>query len=263
MKLWLTILSILFLTGCSSNKTDMKKIVFLHHSTGEAIWKGSTNRYIYRLTGKGDVQKFFSTYNRKNKTTYEISAVNFPKSTPYGWNNYPFDYYNIWVKNAGPKPFMEEPTLDILTKQYDVIIFKHCFPVSRIVADTGAPDINSEVKSVENYKLQYDALKRKMHEFPENKFIVWTPAANTKIKSREDEALRTRDFYNWMVNEWDEKGDNIFIWDFYNYETEGGLYLTDTNAHSPDNSHPSIEFSARIAPLFGQFIINVIESRID
>jgi len=263
MKNWLTIFVILLLAGCSPNNNDMKKIVFLHHSTGEAIWKGATNRYVYRLTGKGDVRKFFSNYNRKNKTSYEITAIIFPKSSPYGWNNYPFDYYNIWVKNAGPEPFMEEPTLEILTKQYDVIMFKHCFPVSRIVADTTAPEINSSVKNIENYKLQYDALKKKMHEFPENKFIVWTPAANTKMKSKEDEALRTREFYNWMVNEWDEKGDNIFIWDFYHYETEGSLYLTDTNAHSPDNSHPGIEFSARIAPLFGQFIVDVIESKID
>jgi hypothetical protein len=263
MKHWLIILILLSITGCSSNNNNMKKIVFLHHSTGEAIWKGATNRYVYKLTGKGDVQKFFSTYNRKNKTSYEISAINFPKSSPYGWNNYPYDYYNIWVKNAGSKPFMEEPTLEILTKLYDVIIFKHCFPVSRISADTGSPDIDSDVKSIENYKLQYDALKRKMHEFPENKFIVWTPAANTKLKSNEDEAVRAREFYNWIVNEWDVKGDNIFIWDFYKYETEGGLYLTDANAHSPDNPHPGIEFSARVAPLFGQFIIDVIESRVD
>ena len=263
MKQGIFALLIVLLTGCASNNNSMKKVIFLHHSTGDAIWKGKTNRYVYRLTGKGDVQKYFAAYNRKNKTRYEITAVDFPKSSPYGWNNYPYDYYNIWVKNAGPYPFMEEPTLEILTKQYDVIIFKHCFPVSRIVADTAVPDINSDIKSIENYKLQYDALKMKMHEFPENKFIVWTPAANTMLKSKEDEALRTRDFYNWMVNEWDEKGDNIFIWDFYNYETEGGLYLTDSNAHSPDNSHPGVEFSARIAPLFGQFIIDVIESRID
>jgi hypothetical protein len=262
MKQGILALIIVLLTGCASKSNNMKKIIFLHHSTGEAIWKGKTNRYVYRLTRKGDVQKYFAAYNRKNKTRYEISAVNFPKSSPYGWNNYPYDYYNIWVKNAGSEPFMEEPTLEILTKQYDVIIFKHCFPVSRIVTDTTAPDINSDVKSIENYKLQYDALKRKMHEFPENKFIVWTPAANTKLKSKEDEALRTRDFHDWVVNEWDEMGDNIFIWDFYNYETEGGLYLTDANAHSPDNSHPSVEFSARVAPLFGQFIVDVIESKI-
>lgn len=263
MKQILIILISILVTSCGSKNINMNKIMFLHHSTGHAVWMGNTNRYIYKVTKKGDVQKYFDNYNRKNKTAYRISELPFPKSAPYGWNNYPYDYYNIWVKNAGPEPFMEEPTLEILTKQYNVIIFKHCFPVSRIVADTGAPDINSDVKSLENYKLQYDALKRKMHEFPNNKFIVWTPAANTKLKSKEDEAIRTRDFYTWMVNEWDAKGDNIFIWDFYNYETEGGLYLTDSNAHSPDNSHPNVEFSARIAPLFGQFIVDVIESRIE
>ncbi len=263
MRLFLIISLFLFVTSCNSNNDQMTKIIFLHHSTGEAIWKGNTNRYVYRLTGKGDVQKYFASYNRKNKTDYKIRAMNFPKSSPYGWNNYPFDYYNIWVKNSGNMPYMEEPTLEMLTIENDVIVLKHCFPVSRIVPDTGSPDINSDIKSIENYKLQYEALKKKMLEFPKNKFIVWTPAANTRLKSKEDEALRTREFYNWMVNEWDKKGDNIFIWDFYKYETDGGLYLTDSNAHSPDNSHPSVEFSARLAPLFGKFIIDVIESRVE
>ena len=135
MRLWITFLLILIATGCNSKTDKMTKIVFLHHSTGEAIWRGKTNKYIYRLTGQGDVQKYFASYNRKNRTNYEISAINFPKSSPYGWNNYPYDYYNIWVKNAGQKSYLEEPTLEMLTAEYDVIIFKHCFPVSRIISD--------------------------------------------------------------------------------------------------------------------------------
>ena len=63
-----------------------------------------------------------------------------------------------------------------------------------------------------------------------------------------------------MTDEWDEKGDNIFIWDFYKYETEGGLYLQDKNARSPDDSHPSVEFSARVARLFCNYILDVIRS---
>jgi hypothetical protein len=257
----LTALIIVFLLGgCVSNHTDMKKIIFLHHSTGNNIWLGYTNHYIYKLTKKGDVQKIFANYNRKHKTKYEITEIAFPKNKPYGWKNYPFDYYNIWVKNGGETPYMEEPTLEILTKEYEVIIFKHCFPVSRIAEDIGIPDINSEVKTIENYKLQYNALKVKMHEFPENKFIIWTPAVNTRKGMTEDEATRTRQFYNWMIGEWDEKGDNIFIWDFYKYETDGGLYLEDNNAYNPDNSHPNMDFSARVAPYFCKFIIDVIES---
>jgi hypothetical protein len=206
------------------------------------------------------VQKFFSDYNKKNKTNYEITQLEFPKTVPYGWNNYPYDYYNIWVKNAGENMFMEEPTLEMLSKEYEVIIFKHCYPGSRISEDTGAPDINSDEKRIENYKLQYIALKNKMHEFPNNKFILWTPVVCTKNKMTEDEAIRTKQFYEWMINEWDEKGDNIFIWDYYKYETEGGLYLIEKNALSPDNCHPGKEFSARVAPLFCSYIIDVIES---
>jgi hypothetical protein len=158
---------------------------------------------------------------------------------------------------------MEEPTLEILTKKFDLIIFKHCFPVSRIKEDTGSPDINSSEKKFENYKLQYDALKHKMHEFPDNKFIVWTPAVCTSNEISKEEAERTNQFYRWILNEWDEKGDNVFIWDFYNLETEGGLYLLDKNAHSPNDSHPGKEFAAKTAPLLSKFIADVIESKIE
>ena len=251
------------LASCSPNKKNMERIIFLHHSTGFNIWLGNTNKYVYKLTGRSDVKKYIENYNRKNNSSYLISEQFFPKSSPYGWNNYPYDYYNIWVKNAGEKPYMEEPTLEILTKDYDIIIFKHCFPVSRIVADSGMADIDSDRKTIENYKLQYEALRNKMNEFPQTKFIIWTPAVNTRKLMSEEEAHRTRHFYEWIINEWNKKGDNVFVWDFYQYETEGGLYLSDKNALSPENSHPNKEFAARVAPLFGKFIIDVTENRIE
>lgn len=251
------------LASCSPSKKNMEKIIFLHHSTGYNIWLGNTNKYIYKLTGRSDVKKYIENYNRKNNTSYLISEQFFPKSTPYGWNNYPYDYYNIWVNNAGEKPYMEEPTLEILTKEYNLIILKHCFPVSRILPDTGMADIDSDLKTIENYKLQYDALRKKMNEFPLAKFIVWTPAVNTKKLMSKEEALRTRHFYEWIINEWDKKGDNIFVWDFYHYETEGGLFLAEANASGPENSHPNREFAARVAPLFSKYIIDVLENRVE
>lgn len=263
MKKLLFILSLGLLSACSNYNSDMKKGIFLHHSTGYSVWLGKTNNYVYKITGKGDVNKHINKHNRVNKTNYQIDERFYPKKEPYGWKNYPFDYYNLWVKNSGDEQFMEEATLEILTREYDLIIFKHCFPVSRIQADSGIPDIDSEIKSLENYRLQYVALKEKMHQFPDKKFIVWTPAVNTRKLMTEDEALRTREFRNWIINEWDIKGDNIYVWDFYSYETEGGLYLDERNAVSSENSHPNVEFSKRVAPVFAQFIIDVLESRVD
>jgi len=237
-------------SGTVSIPETQAKIVFLHHSTGQVIWDGG-------------VKDWFDNYNIENGTNFDISELVFPKDSPYGWNNYPYDYYNIWVKNGAGAEYKTEPTLNALTKDYNVIILKHCFPVSDIEADTGSPDINSETKSIENYQLQYDALKEKMHEFKDIKFIVWTGAAQVRGASNNEYAERAETFFKWVKNEWDETGDNIYIFDFYNLETEGGLYLKGEYAVSNDDSHPNETFAKRVAPIFGQRVVDVISGQGD
>ncbi len=39
-------------------------------------------------------------------------------------NNYPYDYFDVWVKNVGNNPYLGEPTLEILPKEFDVIILE-------------------------------------------------------------------------------------------------------------------------------------------
>ncbi|MBN1165144.1 MAG: hypothetical protein JXB45_11240 [Candidatus Krumholzibacteriota bacterium] len=232
--------------GGTNSAEGTMKIIFLHHSTGKVIWDGG-------------VKKWFKRYNRENGTGHKIEERAFPAESPYGWNNYPFDYWNIWVKNAGGEKYKNEPTLEILTAKYDVVIFKHCFPVSDIEEDSGHPDIGSDRKSIENYILQYEALKAKMREFPGTKFLVWTGAAQVKGATGEDRARRTEKFFSWVKNEWDESGDNIFVWDFYSLEAEGGIYLRDEYARGPTNSHPGEEFARRAAPLFCERIVEILE----
>jgi hypothetical protein len=227
-----------------------KKIIFLHHSTGNCIWKGG-------------VPEWIDTYNKGKGTSCQATEKAFPKKEPYGWNNYPFDYWNIWVNHAGPGPFLEEPTLEMLVEVYDLIIFKHCFPVSNILEDTGSPDINSAEKRQGNYRLQYAALKEKMRSFPDTQFLVWTNAALVPAFTNEAEAKRSREFVEWVIREWDEPEDNIFIWDFFELETEGGLYIKTEYANGEKDPHPNQAFSQKTAPLFAQRIIDVLEGRGD
>lgn len=224
------------------------RILFLHHSTGECVWNGG-------------VPAWFDAYNADHKTSFSITEQAFPKDSPYGWSNYPYDYWNIWVRNAGPQPYKQEPTLEMLTRRYNVIVLKHCFPVSAIEADDGPGDVASEVKRLANYKLQYEALKKKMREFPRVRFIVWTGAALVRSETDEAAARRAKAFFDWVRHEWDEKGDNIYIWDFYALETEGDLYMKAANAAG--DSHPNEAFSKRVAPLLCQRIVDVIEGRGD
>lgn len=266
-----SMLMIIPLNSCSKKEkySDMN-IIFLHHSTGGVIWGtpsllsravGKVNKNLsYRFFKKTSLPFLLSRYNKNYNKNYLINEKSFPKSAPYGWKNYPYDYYNIWVKNAGNDPFMEEPTLEILTKEYQVVIFKHCFPVCNIQADQDSTNINSEHKTISNYKIQYLALRDKLQEFPATKFILFTGAALVKRNVSEDEAIRAREFFKWVTEEWDLSGDNIYLWDLYNLQTEGGLYFKDNYAFSPDDSHPNGVFASRVVKLLCNRIVDIIEN---
>jgi hypothetical protein len=254
-------------SGCGRSKVDNSdkaknaKVVFLHHSTGGVIWRVENSLWarVKRKIGfETGIPRWFDKYNKQNGTNYQIREMNFPKRDPYGWNNYPYDYYNIWVKNGHQDYFMEEPTLKTLTADYDVVIFKHCFPASDIVFDI-QPDVNSDVKSVENYKLQYEALKKEMYKYPDTKFLLWTPPALVEAATTPESARAATEFSLWVIEEWDQPDDNIFIWDFRTLETEGGIYLAPENAAGERDSHPSYSFAKRIYPLFARRIVEVIE----
>ena len=224
------------------------RILFLHHSTGGIVWNAG-------------VPDWFAAYNTAHGTAYTITERAFPSGDPYPWNNYPYDYWNIWVKHGGSSAYMSEPTLEMLTGDYPIIVFKHCFPVSGIDPDTGSPDVTSEAKTVENYKAQYDALKEKMRSFPSTRFIVWTGAALRAADTSAAAAARAKSFFDWVKTTWDEKGDNIFVWDFFTLETDGGMYLTPQ--HASDDSHPNAVFAPEVVPLFCERVMNVLQGKGD
>lgn len=225
------------------------RIIFLHHSTGNVVWNGG-------------VPEWIDAYNDRNGTRYAIEERPYPAGG-YPWANYPYDYWNIWVKNAGPEPFRGQDTLEILTETYDLIVFKHCFPVSAMEPDTKEGDVASSVHSLESYKLQYRALRDKLLLFPDSRFLLWTGAALVEGGTDESSALLAQEFFRWVRQEWIKTGDNIFLWDFWELQTAGGRYLLDEHAASPYDSHPNANFAARVAPLLGQRIVDVLEGRGD
>ncbi len=271
-KLFYMLMLIILGSSCSQTKETGSKIVFLAHSTGIEIWFGNktsrlsdfvTRRNIelgLKMRPKAIMPSLFKTYNKEHGTSYNIDLKVFPKMEPYGWNNYPYDYYNIWVKNGDDLEYMEEPTLNLLTQEYGIVIFKHCFPVCQIQADLDSADINSEIKTVGNYQLQYNVLKNKLLSYPNTKFILFTGATHVQSQLSEEEAIRAQNFFNWVINTWDTPDDNIYLWDLYGLQTEGGLYLKNEYATAEDDPHPNIPFSQKAARLLLNRIVDVIEN---
>ncbi len=257
-------------TGASMpSKPAPVRIASLHHSTGKNVWDGG-------------VPAFLQAWNESHGTDYRIEELTYPSTNrnmpildrvpervrdalgvTYPWANYPYDYWNLWVAHSGKDRDRGEYNLDDLVASHDVIVWKHCFPVSEVVADGGSASISSESKTLANYRLQYEALKKRMREFPTKRFIVWTGPALTEAVTTAADAERAREFAEWVKGTWDEKGDNIFVWDFRALETEGGLYLKPEFASSAKDSHPNRAFSVAAAPAIGRRIVDVIEGRGD
>jgi hypothetical protein len=220
----------------------------------------------------GDVPEWISNYNTANGTNYLISERAYPNA-PYPWNNYPYDYWNLWINSACNNADNAITCLSSLCFNYEVIIFKHCFPGAAIAADNGDPSVSSSIKTTANYKLQYRALRDLLDAYPENKFIIWTLAPLHRLITTADAAARAREFVNWVKNEWlTEDGEahpNIYIFDFYGLvaQTDPSTINGDLNclkyeyegSHTNSDSHPNVLANQTVGPIFAEFIVNTIE----
>ncbi len=235
-----------------------EKIIFLHHSTGGNVYT------------QGEVPKWLAEYD----PSLVIEERAYP-TNGYPWANYPYDYWNLWVNGACQPGNPNMECLDNLAEEYDVVIFKHCFPGAAILADTGTPDVGSSRKSLENYKLQYRALRNEMDKYPETTFIVWTLAPLHRLATNADQASRAWEFVQWVKNDFlTEDGKdhpNIFIFDFFGIVAEkrpdppeGQQYCLRYDyerSHSSSDSHPNELANKTAGPLFARCIVDAVEKR--
>lgn len=238
-----------------------QKVIFLHHSTGWAVYN------------EGHMADWINNYNTEHVTSYELTERSYPDA-PYPWDNYPYDYWNLWINNACDNSNPGIACMDKLCADYNVIIFKHCYPGSAITDDPANPSASSPVKSIANYKLQYRALRTLMDGYPENKFIVWTLAPLHRLATNSAAAAKARQFTDWVKNDWlTEDGQshpNIYIFDFWGYTAESNptpaqgkvnclKYEYEYMHENTDDSHPNTLANETVGPLFAQFIVNTIE----
>ena len=83
---------------------------------------------------KAHLPLLFENYNEEHNKNYHIKEMAFPKDAPYGWNNYPYDYYNIWVKNAGDKTFYGRTNSGDAYKRIPGYYFQTLFPCQQYSA---------------------------------------------------------------------------------------------------------------------------------
>ncbi len=239
------------------------KAIFLHHSTGNAVYT------------QGNVKKWITNFNAQNNTTFSITEFSYP-DTPWPWSNYPYDYWKLWIDGSCDNTQDKIQCLDKLCQDYELVIFKHCFPGAHILRDTDNGNVTSSKKTLNNYKLQYWALLRLLDQHPANKFLVWTLAPLHRNATDAGEAQRAAEFVDWVKNSWlkeDGKSHpNVFIFDFFslaaelNKNPDSGMQYCLKYAYEGDHegtdSHPNLVANQTIGPLFAAEITHVLGTNI-
>ena len=228
----------------TGSRTWGNRILCLHHSVGSNV---------YNYPAKG-VLKWLAEYNSAHGTSFQISDQSYPSSG----NNMPIDYYNSWVVGTG---------LDSLVQNYDVIIMKHCYPSSSILADAaGEPDFSSR-QSIANYKAIYRALRAEFDAHPDKLFIVWTLPPRHRLDTDADEAARATQFSQWLKTDFLTEGGshpNIRVFDFRSIVMDPStnfLKYEYEKSHTIGDSHPNDAANNVAGPLFAQFIVDAISNR--
>lgn len=226
------------------------RAVLLHERLGGAVWAGG-------------VPEWFSSYNVEHGTSYAVTERAFPAPPAAGAKNLPFDYWSAWANAAAPQPAPGGQGLETLTQAFNVVVWKHSPLVSDVLPDTGAAQPQSSERKIENYKLQYQDLKGRMRSSPDTRFIIWTGPALVRGATGESQAKLAREFAQWVKKAWDEPGDNIYVWDFFELQTDGGVFMKDEYAAGPKDSSPNPEFARKAAAFLCRRIVDVAEGRGD
>ncbi len=225
---------------------SQQKALFLRHSTGYNVYK------------YGNVLSALSRYNRTSPIDISLTLREYP-STPWVFN-YPYDYWKLWV-GGSCNSSSNTQCLSYMVANYNMIIFKHCYGASHILADTGTPDPNSIRESLENYKAQYRDLRVLMDSYPNTKFMVWTLTPLHRLATTPEEAERTHEFVEWVKNDWltedNNQHQNIFIFDFYGLTAE-----LDTANQAKYCLKYAYEMSHNTIDTFGTTHVNLLGNQI-
>jgi uncharacterized protein YjdB len=239
-----------------TTKGYSQDVIFLHHSTGAGVYFA------------GNVASWITSYNTANNKSIRLVERNFPNESI--WGNYPYDYWKLWINGSCNSGDPQIECLNTLAANYDLVIFKHCFPGSAILPSNGNPDVSSSAQTIDNYKLQYRALRNLMDSYPTTKFMVWTLAPLHRLETTVEAAKRAYEFVQWVKNEWlveDGKShSNIIIFDFFSLvaelnenPTNGVKYCLKYDyeiSHTILDSHPNTTANQYVGPIFAQAIAN-------
>lgn len=203
-------------------------MVWLHHSTGDAILKGG----LFEALTNNKITFHDINYKQAVVDGYVVGDHTDPPDFPKTFNEP--KYFNVikgWELGGG--------------KQHDIIMFKSCFPSSDIKDDA----------MLEDYKKWYLSLLPTFKAHPDILFIAMSTPPLTRWETRPDRAARARAWSKWITIEYAKDVRNVKVFDLFNALAilEGrpnADTLVPQFATARGDSHPNREGAQAVTRMF-------------
>ncbi len=221
-----------------------RRIMFLHHSTGaNLIEQGGVRQ---RLTALG-YEFYDHGYNEDGLVLADGTRTGRNFNVPDD-NTNPDGYAAIFAQPLHDPP---DNTFSYLM-QYDVIVFKSCFPVSLIESD----------EQLAEYKTYYLSIRDRMDQYPNKIFIVVTEPPEIPSETDAAMAARARAFTNWLASDEYLSGHlNVFTFNFFDRLADPATNMLRPEYQTAENdAHPNELANQTIAPLFVDFVDRAIKT---
>ncbi len=235
------------------------KVLFIHHSTGGNIIKQGKLRDLLKVKNP-DIEFWDHSYNLFPILPNIVAKfTNYTGLTDNAGRMTTTDY-DIVLSNNSPKEYAEifsrdssDPTLSKIL-EYDVVIFKNCFPTSNI-KDDGQLSQN---------KAYYKQIRDSLKNYPTKKFVLFTsPPLRREVTSFEI-ASRARVLADWLKSpEFLEDSSNLYVFDLFGLliEQEGDNKNTlrrDFTSFIWLDSHPNKKANKLVAEILSDYLVKLI-----
>lgn len=234
-----TTLAILPVTSAQDAGTT--RIIFMHHSTGrrlieEGLLKEGLAEYGIELWDHG--------YNDDGLVTPEWDWLGTSWDVPND-NTDPDGWRNVFTQTV------TDPPTNTFSRmlQYDVIMFKSCYPNAHIDSDA----------MLEQYKAYYLEIRDVMDQHPDKLFIPFTNPPLVPNETTPEAAARAIEWAAYLMSEeYLEGRANVIPFDFYSLLADEEGFLREEYRVDAWDSHPNRVANEAVGPVFVEFAAEVI-----
>ncbi len=224
----------------------MKKILFIHHSTGANLIREGRLRNLIT-----NAEFWDHSYN-----LYKVAPLLFAQFTHHKGlsdknGKITGQDYDIVLSNNNPREYAEifgrdpsDPTLKSILS-YDIVAFKNCYPTTKIISDA----------MLHEYGDYYKSIFKSLKKYSEKEFVLVTPPPLREELTTPEYAERAKKLVSWLLS---QGTSNIKVFNLFGeLADENGFLKKKYSRLLPWDSHPNNLANQTIAPVFAAFLNNL------